>query len=81
MNGKKKKKKGDTFWNIERISYIRRIFVNSSDLIFYHVFFLCLFQSTFDPTKVMLYTLNFFLFCLNVSFNSGFKRFKFTKNN
>ncbi|PBC26467.1 hypothetical protein APICC_04259 [Apis cerana cerana] len=25
-----------------------------------------LYKSTFDPTKVMLYTLNFFLFCLNI---------------
>lgn len=48
---KKKKKKGDTFWNIERISYIRRIFVNSSDLIFYHVFFFMSVSVHFWPDK------------------------------
>lgn len=31
-----------------------------------HSLYLFIVASTFDPTKVMLYTLNFFLFCLNV---------------
>ncbi|XP_043788636.1 uncharacterized protein LOC122712796 [Apis laboriosa] len=31
-----------------------------------HSLYLFIVASTFDPTKVMLYTLNFFLFCLNI---------------
>lgn len=68
MNSDGWKKRKKVYFEVSNIFHI---FKKYSSIRFNFITFL--FQSTFDPTKVMLYTLNFFLFCLNVSFNSDFK--------